>query len=231
MWAFLKIWKFFCRLSLVDLLVYRGSVGQNKKFQNSTVDVSIVCQGTHIRCKYYEHVLWSWKPTLAKKDPRLFLRDHDPGRSHGFWLKLQWKKFGRRATSKAKPPVLDRGWKSATYCTETQTSTSAHSKEKMWRNRRAGQAASWTGSNQDGLCLTIRKRPALFLKPTEVQSRTKFAIGLSVGWVIDREEAERSHRCEATKLSGARTTGWKPKNVQNRTRSTHRSFVKEHAYM
>ena len=44
-----------------------------------------------------------------------------------FWLKLQWKTFGRRATSKANPPITDRGWKVGTDCTETGRSTSSHS--------------------------------------------------------------------------------------------------------
>ena len=73
-----------------------------------------------------------------RKDPSLFFRAHDPDHSRGFWLKLQWKKFGRRATSKAKPPVTDMGWKSSTGGTETRRSMSPHGMETNWRNRTAG---------------------------------------------------------------------------------------------
>ena len=80
-----------------------------------------------------------------------------------------------------------------------------------------GQAASGRGSNQERICLAIRKRS--FLKPTEVQSRTKFLNGVTDGEARKprstgakreslAEPEERSdkvglsHRSEAT--SGAR---------------------------
>ena len=48
--------------------------------------VSIVCQGTHIRCKYDDHVLFcrSWQPDQARKDPCLVFRAHRESRSRLF---------------------------------------------------------------------------------------------------------------------------------------------------
>ena len=68
---------------------YFEDLSGKNKFRNPTVHVSSVSQGTHIRCKYDEHVLFrrSWQPAQARKDPCLFFRAHDPDRSHGFWLK------------------------------------------------------------------------------------------------------------------------------------------------
>ena len=47
--------------------------------------VSIVCQTTHIRCKYDDYVLFcrSWQPDQARKDPCLFFRAHQ-SRSRSF---------------------------------------------------------------------------------------------------------------------------------------------------
>ena len=53
--------------------------------------------------------------------------------------------------------------------------------------------------------MSYHSKTAFFFKPAEVQSRTKFLNGV-VCWLSDRsgsEEAERSCRSEATKLSGA----------------------------
>ena len=75
-----------------------------------------------------------------------FLRAHVPDRSHGFLLKLQWKKFGRTATSKAKPPVTDTGWNSGTDCTEKKQ-VSARQGERSGPEKQ--KAASRRGSNQE----------------------------------------------------------------------------------
>ena len=109
--------------------------------------------------------------------------------------------------------------------------TSLHGKEKIWINRRAGCLQK--RSIQERLCLTIRKQPffffdyvlplengrfffsnyvlpiengRFFFEPAEIQSRTKFLNGVVICGLSERsgsEEAERSHRSEATKLSGA----------------------------
>ena len=71
-----------------------------------------------------------------------------------------------------------------------------------------GQAASSGGTYQE--CISYLLKTAIFLlKPTEVQSRTKFLNGVICG-LSDRsgsEEAERIHRNKATMLS--RPTGVK----------------------
>ena len=92
-----------------------------------------------------------------------------------------------------------------------------------------GQAASRRGSNQERLCSAIRKRPFCF-KPAEVQSRTKFLNGVIWG-LSDRwgsEEAERSHRNKASKLSGAQEWSDKVEQSHEQERSdkvqrSHRS--------
>ena len=194
----------FRRLSRVGLSVFRGSVGK-KKFQNPTIHVSIISQGTSIHCQYDEHALWSCS-SLKKKTCHFF-------HAHGhdrllFWRKLQWKKFWMEGNrhQQSEPAGHRHGVKRETDWMETRRSTSLHGKDFTWRSRETEeQAASRRGSNQEHMSYTIRKR-LFFFSPTEVQSRAKFLHGVICGFNDHpkSEEAVWSHRSEATKLSGVR---------------------------
>ena len=149
-------------------------------------------RGTH--CKYDEHVLWSWQAAQAQagKDPCLFFFAPDPDRSHGFWLKLQWKKFETEGHQQSEAAGHRQGLKEW----HRLHGSGEEARPRTARRRSGeteGQAASRRGSNQERLCPAIWKRP-FFFKPAEVQSRTKFLNGVIWGWAIDGE---------ARKLSGA----------------------------
>ena len=133
--------------------------------------------------------------------------------------------FGWRATNRAKPPPLtgvERVAKTARRREEARLCTA-----RRRSGETEGQAASRRGSYQERICLTIRKRPFFFWSQQKLKAEQSFSMGLSVGWVIDREarklsgatgakrqrraepqersdNVEQSHKSEATKLSRAR---------------------------
>ena len=155
-----------------------------------------------IRFKYDEHVLWSWQPAQAQawKDPCFFSVLPIPivHTVSGCSYNGRSLDGGPPAKRSRRSPTGLKEWhrlhgEEARLCTARRRSGETE-----------GQAASRRGNNLLCLCLTIRKWPFVF-KPAEVQSRTKFLNGVICG-LSDRsgsEEAERSHRSKATKLSGA----------------------------
>ena len=195
-----------------------------KKFQNPTIHVSIVGQETHLRCEYDEHALWSWQPAEARQDPCLFFRAHDPDRSHSFWLELQWKKFGRTTTSKAKPPVPDgKEWHRLQEDAKKHVSARQGQGEDVEKQK--GRLPPGEEVTRGVYVLPFEN--GRFWSQQRSKAEQSFSVGLSVGWAIDREarklsgatvakrqswsepqercdKVELSHRSEATKLSGAR---------------------------
>ena len=130
--------------------MFRESVGEKKKFQNPTIHVSIVSQGTSIRCQYDEHALWSCS---SSKRNLPFLPGSRCTIAYFFGESYNRKSFGWRATatSKAILPVTDMGLK------ETQ------------RHKLHGDAkkhvSAWQGlylkisRNRTAGCLQERKQP------------------------------------------------------------------------
>ena len=192
-----------------------------------------------VRCKYDEHVLWSCQLAQARKFSRGFSRHGAPrprplswtffqkislpfscvltvpDRSHGFLLKLQWKKFGRTATSKAKPPGSPTGVETVAQ-TVRRRSTSPHGKEKDLdrRNRRLppGEEVTRSWAFMSYHSKTAYEFVARRSSPQNKVSQWGFlwverSIGRRGSWADHSEATKLSawaeHRDEATKLSAA----------------------------
>ena len=107
-----------------------------KKFQNPNIHVSIV---SHHPNELAYVVSTTNMPFEAgnllklRKDPCLFFRAHD---RLLFQLKLQRKKFGRRATSKANPQVDRQGVKRGSLTTQRRKKTRLSQETRLSLARR-----------------------------------------------------------------------------------------------